>query len=569
MAEVPFMRSIAHDYLPGRLKWLTFLRFLFATVLLVSTVIVQYKDRESLISPPLLVLYGLIAGIYVLTLAYAVSFKLLQPTVTFAYVQVVLDTLLVTLLIYITGGIASVFSFLYIVVIVYASMLLYKKGSLATATLCNLQYGVMIDLEYYGILKPFYTQASLSIQAYEASYVLYKIIMTVVACFLVAFLTSYLAQQALRTENELKARQKDLEQLEAFNASIVHSMDSGLLTTDSKGVITSFNRAAEDITGFDQNDAVGKPLESMFPDAIHDVVVSSQSRERKPYRHDVEFKRKDESAAYLGFSVSTLKEPEGQIIGKLLIFQDLTVLRIMEAEIKRVEKLAATGEMAAGIAHEIRNPLASMTGSIQMLKDEINRGPVPQKLMQIVLREADRLNDLINDFLLFARPGPGSTEPVELSSSIEDTLELFEQDAALRNKMRLVRHLTREAWTEMDPKHVRQILWNLFLNAAEAIDGGGTVDVSLKVANDMVQVDVEDDGCGISEENLKKIFDPFFTTKANGTGLGLSIVHRLMEAYGGRLQVQSQQGQGTRFTLHLRRIPPPTAPGQHTPGLLS
>ena len=564
MAGVTSKTPISHEYLSARLKWLAFLRFLFATALLGSTVVVQYKNHESLISPPLPVLYGLIAGIYVLTFVYILVFKLLRPTVSFAYVQVGLDTLFVTSLIYVTGGIASIFSFLYIVVIVYASILLYKKGSLIMAALCSLQYGVMIHLEYYGTVKPLYTQASLSVQTYDASFVLYKIIMTVVACLLVAFLTSYLAQQTLRTETELKARQKDLKQLEAFNASIVHSMDSGLLTANSEGIITSFNRAAEEITRFNRRDVVGKPLDSIFPGAIEHILVSSEVPEKKPYRHDLEFKKKDGTTAYLGFSASSLREPDGKAIGKLLIFQDLTALKIMETDIKRVEKLAATGEMAAGIAHEIRNPLASMTGSIQMLKDEINVSSVTQKLMQIVLREADRLNELINDFLLFARPSLGNTEPVELSSAVEDTLELFEQDAEWRDKMKLVRHLAPDAWTEMDPKHLRQILWNLLLNAAEAVDGGGTIEVSVKTTDDLVQVCVRDDGCGISGEDLKKIFDPFFTTKAHGTGLGLSIVHRLTEACGGRLDVDSRQGHGTTFVLYLKRTPP-----QGTPGLLS
>jgi two-component system sensor histidine kinase PilS (NtrC family) len=541
-----------------------FLRFLFATVLLVSTIVVQYKDRESLISPPLLMLYGLIAAIYALTLIYIFVFKRLHSTHKFAYVQVSLDTLLVTALIYVTGGIASIFPFLYIVVIVYASMLLYKKGSLIMATLCNLQYGVMVDLEYYGILKPVYTQGSLNVETHDASYVLYKIIMVVVACFLVAYLTSYLAQQTLRTENELKARQKDLQQLEAFNANIVHSMDSGLLTSNSDGTITSFNRAAEEITGFKRQEALGRPLATIFPGAVEHIDASGEFSQQKPYRHDLEFKKKDETTRYLGFSVSSFREPDGKAIGKLLIFQDLSALKIMEAHIKRVDKLAAVGEMAAGIAHEIKNPLASMTGSIQMLKDEINPKPVAKKLMQIVLREADRLNGLTNDFLLFARPGSGNKEPVELSCAIEDTLKLFEQDAGRRNNMRLVRNLAPDAWTEMDPEHVRQILWNLLLNAAEAINGAGTIEVAVKTVDDLVQVDVKDDGCGIPQAELKKIFDPFFTTKAQGTGLGLSIVHRLMEAQGGRVHVQSRPGQGTSFTLYLKRTSPPA-----TPGLLS
>lgn len=534
-----------------------FLRLVFVTVLLGSSILVQFKERESLIAPPLLVLYGLIASVYIITFIYIVVFKLLGSSLRFSYIQIGLDTLFVTLLIYVTGSIASVFSFLYLVVIVYASIFLYKRGSLIMATLCSIQYGVMIDLEYYGILEPFYTSASTSIQAYEEPYVLFKIMMTMVACFLVAFLSSSLAQQTLRTEKELKAKQKDLEQLEAINASIVQSMDSGLLTLNPAGIISTFNPGAEVITGFGRQDVVGKPLSSIFPDVVQHMASSEAAVKRKPYRYDVEFKRKDGTLGYLGFSTSSLKEPDGKSTGKVLIFQDLTAFKNMEEHIKRVEKLAAIGEMAAGIAHEIKNPLASMSGSIQLLSKGVDITPVARKLMGIVLREADRLNALANDFLLFARPGPDKVEPVDLSSTIADTLELFKKNKICQNRITVDQDLAPDVWTEMDPKHARQVLWNLFLNAAQAIDGMGTVQASSRTVDNIVQVTVKDDGCGMSEETISKIFDPFFTTKTHGTGLGLSIVHRLLESYNGRLDVQSRQGQGSVFTVHLKRIDPP------------
>ena len=558
--------SVSKQYLSKRLQWLMFLRVIFTTVLLGSTIIVQFKDQESLIAPPHLILYGLIGTIYVLTFIYVLLFKRFRPAASFAYLQISLDTLFVTLLIYVTGGIASVFSFLYLVVIIYASILLYKKGSFVMAILCSIQYGAMMDLEYYGILRPFFTQATLSIHTYEPAYVLYKIVMIMVACFLVAFLCSHLAQQTLRTEEELEAKQKDLKQLEAFNASIVHSMESGLLTLGSSNTITSFNRAAEQITGFKREEVLGKPLMAIFPGVVKQLTAPGEFLQKRLQRYHVEFKKKTGAVGYLGFSVSSLMEPDGRAIGKLLIFQDLTALKIMEAHIKRVDKLAAVGEMAAGIAHEIKNPLASMTGSIQLLKDQISVTSVTQKLMRIALREADRLNGLTNDFLLFARPNSGKAEAVELNSAVDETLELFEQDAVRHNGVRVVRHLAPHIWTKMDPKHVRQVLWNLLLNAAEAIDGKGTIEVSAEVTEDSVQLAIRDDGCGIPEETQKTFFDPFFTTKTQGTGLGLSIVHRLVESYGGRVDVESEEGQGTTFTLHLKRIDPP---GRVQAGLLS
>ena len=546
----------SQDVLFGRLQWLMFLRVIFITILLGSSILVQFKDRESL-APPLLVTYALIASVYALTFLYVIVLKRIGASLRFAYVQIGLDTLLVTLLIYVTGSIDSVFSFLYLVVIVYASILLYKKGSLIMATLCSIQYGVMIDLEYYGVLTPFYSTAPMNIQEYDESYVIYKVGMTMVACFIVAFLSSSLAQQTLRTERQLEAKQKDLEQLEAVNASIIHSIDSGLLTLNSDGMITTFNRAAEVIAGFDREEVLGESLSNVFPDVIEHIAVSDTSREKQPYRYEMEFKRKDGSVGYLGFSMSSLEEPGGRSVGKLLIFQDLTPFKNMEDHVKRVEKLAAVGEMAAGIAHEIKNPLASMSGSIQMLKTSVDVTPVAKKLMDIVLRETDRLNSLANDFLLFARPRSDKTEPVEISSAIGDTLELFREDGILENRITVVPDLAPEAWTEMDSEHARQIIWNLLLNAAEAIDGSGTIHVYSVAEKDMVQVVVRDDGCGMSDEAISKVFDPFYTSKTHGTGLGLSIVYRLLESYNGQLDVQSRQGQGTTFTVYLKRIDPP------------
>jgi two-component system sensor histidine kinase PilS (NtrC family) len=411
----------------------------------------------------------------------------------------------------------------------------------------------MMDLEYYGMLKPFYGSA-LSIQDHEGSYVFYKILMTMVACFLVALLSSSLAQQTLRTEKKLKAKQKDLEQLEAVSASIIHSIDSGLLTLNSEGIMSTFNRAAEEISGFSREEVIGRPLAIIFPDVVEHVTSSDASLKKGPYRYEMEFKKKDGSIGYLGFSMSLLKEPDGKSIGNLLIFQDLTALKNMEDHVKRVEKLAAVGEMAAGIAHEMKNPLASMSGSIQLLKKGVDITPVANKLMDIVLRETDRLNALANDFLLFARPTSDNIAPVELSSAVEDTLELFRKNGIWQNRITVVQDLAPEVWTEMDSKHTHQIMWNLLLNAAEAIEGTGTIQVSSKASEDMVQVTVKDDGCGMSNDTMTKIFDPFFTTKTHGTGLGLSVVYRLLESYNGRMDVQSQHGQGSTFTVYLKRL---------------
>jgi two-component system sensor histidine kinase PilS (NtrC family) len=207
-------------------------------------------------------------------------------------------------------------------------------------------------------------------------------------------------------------------------------------------------------------------------------------------------------------------------------------LRAMETQVKRVEKMAAIGEMAAGLAHEIKNPLASLSGSIQLLREDIHYDPDHDRLMQIILREADRLSSLVTNFLLYAKPPAGKVEEVQLDKALIETAELFEKNSSTDGRISTTTRIESAVWISIDPVHLRQILWNLLLNAAEAIEGEGEIDIDMyRMKNKQACIKISDSGCGMSQELLKSIFDPFFTTKSSGTGLGLSIVHRILEAY--------------------------------------
>ncbi len=418
-----------------RLKWLMFFRVLFTALLLGSTILVQTNQTPPMLNPPLIILFGLIGGVFVLSVGYALVINRIERKRGFVYFQIGIDTVVVSLIIFLTGSYSSIFSFLYLLVIIYASMLLFRKGSMIMASLCSIQYGIMIDLEYYRILKPYGVDEGLVAANYAWNPVFYKIIITMTACFVVAFLSSYLAERERKTKRELLA---------------------------------------------------------------------------------------------------------------------------LEDHVKRVEKIAAIGEIAAGLAHEIKNPLASLSGSIQLIKDDISHDPEHEKLMRIISREADRLNNLISSFLLFARPPVGKAEAIKLSNALSETIDLFKQDGACRGRIEIRKKLIDNCWVEMDPGHLRQIAWNLLLNAAEAIDCKGEVEVKMHpVKNSYVSVSVFDNGCGIGKEVMKSIFDPFFTTKPKGSGLGLSIVYSLVESYSGRLTVDSRINEGATFTFNLKAISPP------------
>jgi two-component system sensor histidine kinase PilS (NtrC family) len=234
-------------------------------------------------------------------------------------------------------------------------------------------------------------------------------------------------------------------------------------------------------------------------------------------------------------------------------------LAAMEGHVRRVEKLAAVGEMAAGLAHEIKNPLASLTGSIQLLREDIAYNPQHDRLMQIVLREADRLSVLVSNFLLFAKPPVGKAEPIELGNVLSEVVELFARDTRKGRDVSITKKLTPNLWIEMDASHLRQVLWNLLLNAAEAIDGAGQIEIkSYLLKNKSACIEIRDTGCGMTHETLNSIFDPFYTTKTGGTGLGLSIVHSILESYNSFLEVESRINEGSTFTLKFRSIRPPT-----------
>ena len=418
-----------------KLKWLMLFRVLFSTLLLGSSIVLQLGDSPPPIGPPLKFLYGLIAAIFFLSIIYALLLDRVKKTILFAYVQILVDTLVVTVILFVTGSFSSIFSFLYLVVIIYSSILLSIRGTLIIAAICSIQFGIMVDFEYYGVIYPFVADEAMLASYHPWNQVLYKILITMTACFAVAFLSSFLSEQVRSTRKEL---------------------------------------------------------------------------------------------------------------------------RDMENHVKRVEKMAAVGEMAAGLAHEIKNPLASLTGSIQLLKEDVQYDPDHDRLMQIILREADRLSSLANNFLLYARPPAGKIESIELEKVIIETAELFEKDASNDGRITTTKKLQPNIWVSMDPVHLRQILWNLLLNASEAIEGQGVIDIEMyELKSKRACIKISDNGCGMSAEELKSIFDPFFTTKPSGTGLGLSIVHRILEAYDFWLNVESEVNKGTTLTIHFKQMDPP------------
>lgn len=526
-----------------RIKWLMILRATAVTLLLGSLAVLQvYQER-----PPVTTVYALIVLTYVLTIGYSIVWSRVKNPLLFAYAQMLGDVFLETGVVFATGGLDSAFSFTYIFSIIAAGIILFRRGSFVIATMAGMLYGSLVVMQYYGVIM------SSPSRLYTQGELFYNIFLNLVAFYTVAFLGSSLSERLKTTKEALEEKSIDLLELQTLNENIVRSMTAGMVTVDLSGRITAFNKAAEDITGRPSGEVRGKDFSGVFqwPEA-RGLFEEQDADGRLPYRRELTYSRQDKDLV-LGMTISLLKSERGVVTGLLGIFQDLTPIKEMEKEIKKKERLAAIGELSAGMAHEIRNPLASLSGSLQLLGEDLDLGEENRNLMDIALNEMDRLNNIVTEFLLYARPKAPSVEGCDLASIVRDTTGLIVNSKDWGEGVKLAADLPdAPVWIKADPGQIKQVLLNLLVNAVQSISGSGTVRIG--VAGDgrgPAVVSVEDDGEGIDAADLDRIFYPFYSTKEHGCGLGLSIVYRIVEEHGGRVQVDSKPGQGARFTVTL------------------
>jgi two-component system sensor histidine kinase PilS (NtrC family) len=504
--------------------------------------------------------YALIIAIGLLTIFYALALNRVGNVALFTYFQVTADIALITVFVYVTGGTESYLHTLYPLSIIGGSILLDRRGGFFAASLSSIAYGVLIDMDFYGVLPArFKMLAAHATPAWEE--VLTTVSVNIIAFFTIAYFSGYLAERTARAEKELKEKGIDFERLETLNRHIVENITSGIMTLDERFRITSFNRGAESVSGYTLREVYYRGIEEIFPGMIEGVDASFDGSARFEKR----FRKKDDTEIHLGFTIS---RGEGGDVSMIVIFQDLTQLKDMEERLRRDDRLKALGELSVGIAHEIRNPLASISGSIQMLREEMNLSGENVRLMDIVLRETARLNALITDYLLFARPAREERRTVDLSSIVEETVKVFRNcpDAA---RVVISSDVRPGLLVEGDERQLGQVFWNLFLNAAHAMQGGGALGITSRISHGdgvirradagrggaadgggpRVEIDVADSGHGIRREHIGRVFDPFFSTRDAGTGLGLAIVHRIVESHGGSIEVRSDRGRGTLFRL--------------------
>lgn len=544
------------DSLKSKLQWLMLLRIAVATTLLVTAILAQFREQTTVPNSIIYIFYLLSALVFFLSILYIPIINYSKNLTSVANSQGITDILIVSFVLYISGGASSPLSFLYILVIMSSTIVSSRKGGYWAASLSSVCYGLIVNFEYYHLL-PSMSEIIADKPPQTPENVLYDTAANIIAFYLVSFLSGYLAMEAQRAEKALIEKKIDYQALKALNNDIVKNISSGLMTIDKEGHITSFNSAAEVITGYTLEEVYNKKIGKLFPDLNNKISFNEFPSNKIMSRWDTSFTRSDGKIYYLGFSVSPLRDSNNNQIGRIVIFQDLTALKNMETELKKADRLAAIGRFAAGVAHEIRNPLASISGSIEILQKKLNgkTNDENKKLMRIVLREIERLDTLITEFLNYARPVNPKKEKLDLNNILTETLALFKYSRTLGDCIEFKSKLGELPLISVDGAQIKQVMWNLINNACEASKKEGNVEIetSCRMEADAQRavIVVKDRGCGIPPENLEKIFDPFFTSKDSGLGLGLSIVNNIVDAHGGSLEVESTPGKGTIFMVTI------------------
>jgi two-component system sensor histidine kinase PilS (NtrC family) len=540
----------------ARIYWLMGWRVVIVTLLLGLSLAFQVTKGERVET-----FYALIVFTYAVTIIYAfVVRKVADPEmlVQFAWAQTVVDFLLETILIARTGGIESPFAVLYVISVTVASLVPRRRVGLLTASLCIILLGILTNVQLYGLAEAWGWLPHTRLSAAET---LHAFGVYSLAFLVVGFLSGALADQLGQADLSLREKELGLSHLRAFHENIVHSISSGVFTTDDNDRITSFNPAAQEATGYSFEQVQGRPWREVFnwhPSQLEDDRTQDASGNM---RFDVECKRSDGNRLILGMTLAPLHE-RGEQKGLVGVFKDLTQIRDLEDEMRRKQWLASLGEMSAGMAHEIRNPLGALAGAMQMLRKDLQADETSQRLMEIAVREATRLDAIITEFLQYARPPALNLAEYDLNKVLAETLDLVQHEARIRRGISLRAVPCAEALlAQVDQDQMKQVFWNLAVNAFDAMSNGGQltittgcrkVDIAGRKA-DVVEVSFHDAGEGIPKNNLDKIFLPFFTTKKRGSGLGLAAVHRIVDLHGGWIKVERQEGQGTRFGVCLPR----------------
>jgi two-component system sensor histidine kinase PilS (NtrC family) len=540
------------DGLIPKLRWLIVGR-LFASVLLLLLSALWTQGRFGAAASGTGILRGalpIFLTVVALSLIYFTALRFFGRLSLQAGVQLFADVLLVTWLVWITGDVYSPYVALYVIGIAVASIFLGPRGALVTSVGCVVAFTSLALAAVTGLI-PHYTPAPVLVPVYKA---VETIGINDVAFLVVGLLAARLSERQTRSDVRLIAATQSLASLRALHERIVESIRSGVVTTDLGGRIYTFNAAAEEITGYRALDVRGQEASILFgdlADRIKDSMQAAEAGDTSP-RFESDCLTAEGLRLRLGFSIFPLFAESGETTGHVITFQDLTQVRALEETSRRQDRLAAVGRVAASIAHEIRNPLAAMRGSIQVLRSEVDGDSSQAELMEIILRESDRLNHIITDYLTYARPRASTLASVDVTELLRETFTLLRHSNEIHEDHKLEADLPAEpVMAQADAAQLKQVFWNLSRNALQAMPQGGTLMVELlREKTGRLRIVFTDTGRGMTPEQVEHLFEPFSST-TGGTGLGLSIVYQIIREHGGTINVRSREGQGTTITIEL------------------
>jgi two-component system sensor histidine kinase PilS (NtrC family) len=540
--------------LRSRLFKLIAVRVVVSTLLLGWAILIQVNQPGAFPVDPFFFLIGLT---YALSVAYLATLRFAERHPSLVDFQFGADAVIISAFIHVTGGITSYFSSLYLLPIMAASTIRFGRGAVQVATLSAVLYLALVSSQYVDIQPlPSVLQPPSEVVLPTLRLAQYTVAINLFGFFAVAWLSGSLAESLRSAGAKLADASHEIEDLRAFNEYVIDSLLSGLASTDAEGRVLTFNRGASAITGLPPQQVIGGDVGEVLQLPPHVRSGLTTIPDTGSLRADLTYRTGDGRLIDVGLTATTLAFPDGRL-GYLFTFQDVTTMKRLERDARLQQRLAAVGEMAAGIAHEIRNPLASMSGSIQVLREELPLSEEQAQLMDIVLRESERLNQTIGSFLAYARPQRLAVSRLDVRTVVQDAAVLLRNSADVHANHVVDVEVPGEAvWYEADAHQIRQIVWNLATNGLRAMADGGHLLLAASQENSAegpgdVVITVQDQGCGIPSEELDTIFQPFRSSFEKGTGLGLAIVHRIVTDYNGSIQVSSTVGSGTAVRVRL------------------
>lgn len=554
-------RNTNQDHHPDRegqikkFQWLMLSRVVIISFFLGMTGFFEITDNFSGKNEYQPYFYGIIILTYALSLVYLILVKRIESLRRNVFIQALCDVLLITALVLVTGAGESVYSMLYPLVIIYSVLFTGRQGSLAIATVAGMLYSVLLLFDQYGLIHEY--PSNTTFQFGTGSVALYsRIAVNVVFYYLIAILTSLAVEKERKVSRLLADRVDAFNQLDQLHRSIIESIDAGIMTIDLQGYVKSFNRAAEEITSFNLYEIENRQIDDFFPgiaNLIKGMEVEPGDAVRR--RFEIDVCRKSGEKMILGFSVSALYNREKNI-GNIIIFKDVTLLKEMEEKAEKNKRYVLIGEMAAGLAHELRNRLASISGSIQMLRKSLPLDSTDERLMQVIMRGKDQLENLVKNFLLLAKANLGERAEIYLPFLLDEIMESIRHSSDWDEEIEIRKAFHGDPVIYGNVTEIRQAFWNLILNAFQAMDNGGVLSITSDWVSDngdgrQVMIGVSDNGPGIEKQYIDRIMEPFFTTKDTGTGLGLAIANRIIMNHGGSIRVESEVNKGTTFTVLL------------------